>query len=69
MIRANRKAAYRTATLFLRGKMGKGRRAPIPACIGNKFMEHSFIIYDSHRIIWTLSENSDPLPPQELRQP
>ena len=36
LTRACRKAANRTATLFLRGKMGKGRRAPIPACIGNK---------------------------------
>ena len=32
--RASRKAAYRTAILFLHGRMGKGRRAVVPACIG-----------------------------------
>ena len=34
MHRAKRKAAYRTAILFLHGRMGKGRRAVVPACIG-----------------------------------
>ena len=32
--RSCRKAAYRTAILFLHGRMGKGRRAVVPACIG-----------------------------------
>ena len=34
MHRASRKAAYRTAILFLHGRMGKGKRAVVPACIG-----------------------------------
>ena len=32
--RASRKAAYRTAILYLHGRMGKGKRAVVPACIG-----------------------------------
>ena len=66
LTRACRKATYRTATLFLRGKMGKGRRAPIPACIGNK--THGWNIYLLLMIHTelTLSENFwSPLPPQK----
>ena len=32
--RSCRKAAYRTAILFLHGRMGKGNRAVVPACSG-----------------------------------
>ena len=66
LTRACRRAAYRTATLFLRGKMGQGRRAPIPACIGNK--THGWNIYLLLMIHTelTLSENFwPPLPPQK----
>ena len=40
--RASRKAAYRTAILYLHGRMGKGKRAVVPACIGrNTFWSNS----------------------------
>ena len=66
LTRACRKAAYRTATLFLRGKMGQGRRAPIPACIGNK--THGWNIYLLLMIHTelTLSENLTPPPPTKM---
>ena len=66
LTRACRKATYRTATLFLRGKMGKGRRAPIPACIGNK--THGWNIYLLLMIHTELTLNENfwpPLPPQK----
>ena len=50
----------------LRGKMGKGRRAPIPACIGNK--THGWNIYLLLMIHTELTLNENfwpPLPPQK----
>ena len=34
MFRSCRRSGYRTAIHFLYGKLGRGRRTPVPACIG-----------------------------------
>jgi hypothetical protein len=34
MLRSCRRSGYRTAIHFLYGKLGRGRRRPVPACIG-----------------------------------
>ena len=39
LLRRLRKAAYHSTSFFLRGKLGRGRRIVVPACIKSKIRE------------------------------